>query len=169
MWGAAGWWLVGAVEFHEWLAFFHILASMVWVGAVILDNAMMTRASRDRDRTAFLRLFRESEWVGPRLIGPAAAVVIGMGIWLVILEEWAAFSQAWIWVTLVLVAVSMGQNGIYSAREGRRIAALADQRGADDAEVRRRLERLLWLGRLDVLILVIVVGLMVFKPGVPAE
>jgi len=157
------------VELHEWLAFFHVLASMVWVGAVVLNNAMMTRASRDRDRTAVLRLFREFEWVGPRLIGPSAAVVIGLGIWLVILEEWAAFSQVWIWLTLVLLAVSMGQNGIYSAPEGRRVADLADQRGAEDGEVRRRLGRLLWLGRLDVLILVIVVGLMVFKPGAPAE
>lgn len=153
------------MELHEWLAFFHILASIVWVGAVILDNAMLTRASREPDRTAVLRLFREFEWGGPRLIGPSAAVVIGVGIWLVILEEWAAFSQVWIWLTLVLLAVSMGQNAIYSAREGRRIAVLADERGAEDREVRRRLDRVLWLGRLDVLILVIVVALMVFKPG----
>lgn len=130
-----------------------------------LNNAMMTRISREPDRTAVLRLFREFEWVGPRLIGPSAAVVIGVGIWLVILEEWAAFSQVWIWLTLVLLAVSMGQNAIYSAPEGRRIAVLGDERGAEDREVRLRLDRVLWLGRLDVLILVIVVALMVFKPG----
>jgi hypothetical protein len=52
------------VELGEWLAFFHILASMVWVGAVVLNNAMMTRASRGPDRTAVLPLFRELEWVG---------------------------------------------------------------------------------------------------------
>jgi hypothetical protein len=94
-------------------------------------------------------------------------VVVGLGIWLVILEEDISFPQLWIWLTLLLLAISMGQNGIYSAREGSRVTVLADERGAEDAEVRRRFGRLLWLGRLDVLILVIVVGLMVFKPGGP--
>jgi hypothetical protein len=72
--------------------------------------------------------------------------VIGLGIWLVILEEWAAYSQVWIWLTLVLLAVSMGQNGIYSAPEGRRVAGLVGQPGPEDAEVGRRLSRLLGLG-----------------------
>ncbi len=126
----------------------------------------MARASRAPDRAAVLRLSRELEWVGPRLIGPSALVVIGLGIWLVPVEEGLAFSQLWIWLSLVLLAVSMVQNGVYSAPEGKRIARLAEQRGAEDPEVRRRLSRQLWLGRLDLLILVVVLWLMVFKPGV---
>jgi uncharacterized membrane protein len=105
--------------------------------------------------------------VGPWLIGPSALVVIGLGIWLVVLEDWAAFSQLWIWLSLVLVAVSSVQN-IYSGPEGRRVRRLADEHGAEDGEVRRRLGRLLWLPRLDVLILVVIVWLMVFKPGAPS-
>jgi hypothetical protein len=53
--------------------------------------------------------------------------------------------------------------------EGKRISRLAEQRGAEDHQVRRRLNRLLWLGRLDLLILVAVPWLMVFKPGGPAD
>ncbi len=157
------------MELHEWLMFFHILGAIVWVGAVILMNAMMTRASRSPDRTAVLRLAGELEWVGPRLIGPSAAVVIGLGIWLVFVEEGLAFSQLWIWLSLVLVAVTMAQNGVYSAPEGKRIARLAEERGAEDPEVRHRLNRLLWLARLDILILVAVLWLMVFKPGGPSN
>ncbi len=154
------------MELHDWLKFFHILGAFVWVGAVILTNAMMARASRAPDRAAVLRLSRELEWVGPRLIGPSALVVIGLGIWLVPVEEALSFSQLWIWLSLVLVGVTMVQNAIYSAPEGKRIARLAEQRGAEDPEVRRRLSRQLWLGRLDLLILVVVLWLMVFKPGV---
>jgi uncharacterized membrane protein len=128
-------------------------------------NVVMARASRDPDRTAVLRLARELERVGPGLVGPSSRVVIGLGIWLVLLEEYAALSQPWIWLALVLVAVSTVQ-GIYSGPEGKRIYRLADERGAEDGEVRRRLSRLLWLARLDMLILVAVVWLMVFKPGV---
>jgi uncharacterized membrane protein len=157
------------VELHDWLMFFHILGAIVWVGAVILMNAMMTRAGRGPDRTAVLRLARELEWVGPRVIGPSALVVIGLGIWLVPVEEDLVFSQPWIWLALVLVAVTMVQNAFYSVPEGKRIARLAEERGAEDHEVRRRLSRLLWLGRLDVLILVVVLWLMVFKPGGPSS
>lgn len=158
------------MELHEWLMFFHILAAIVWVGSVVLMNAMMARTSRSPDRAAAaLRLSRELEWVGPRVIGPSALVVIGLGVWLVPVEEDLAFSQLWIWLSIVLVAVTMVQNGIYSVPEGKRIARLAEERGAEDPGVRHRLSRLLWLGRLDLLILVAVLWLMVFKPGGPSE
>lgn len=77
---------------HDWLMFFHILGAIVWVGAVILTNVMMGRASRAHDRATVLRLSRELEWVGPRLIGPSALAVIGLGIWLVPVEEDLSFS-----------------------------------------------------------------------------
>jgi uncharacterized membrane protein len=156
------------VTLDDWLVFFHILGAIVWVGAVILTNAMIARASRAPDRAAVLRLSRELEWVGPRLIGPSALVVIGVGIWLVLIQEWSAFSQVWIWLSLVLVAVSMIRNGVYAAPEGKRISRLAEERGAEDQEVQRRFNRLVWLGRLDLLILVAVLWLMVFKPGAPS-
>ncbi len=153
---------------HDWLMFFHILGAIVWVGAVILMNAIMARASRDPDRTAVLRLSRELEWVGPWLIGTSSAVVIGAGIWLVFVEEGLAFSQLWIWLSLALVALSSAQ-GIYSGTEGKHVLRLSEERGAEDRDVLRRLHRLLWLARLDIVILVAVLWLMVFKPGGPAE
>jgi len=153
---------------HNWLMFLHILGAIVWVGAVILMTAMTERANRAPDRAGVLRLSRELEWVGPWLIGTSSAVVIGAGIWLVFVEEGMAFSQVWIWLALALVAVSSVQ-GIYSGPEGKRVLLMADERGPEDREVLRRLNRLLWLARLDVLILVVVLWLMVFKPGGPAE
>ncbi len=153
---------------HDWLMFFHILGAIVWVGAVVLMNAIMARASRDRDRTAVLRLSRELEWVGPWLIGTSSAVVIGAGIWLVFVEEGLAFSQLWIWLSLALVALSSA-HGIYSGPEGKHVLRLSEERGAEDRDVLRRLHRLLWLARLDIVILVAVLWLMVFKPGGPAE
>lgn len=157
------------MKLHDWLMFVHILAAIIWVGAVILMNAMSVRAGRSRNVANVLRVERELEWIGPRLIGPAAAVVIGAGIWLVFIEEDLAFSQLWVWLTLVLVAVSMIQNGLFSAPLFKRIVRLADERGLEDQGVRRLLNRRMWLARLDVPILVAVLWLMVFKPGGPAD
>ena len=154
------------MELHEWLTFVHILGAIIWVGGSLVLNAMVTRASRSLDRSAAVRLTRDVGWVGPWLIGPSTIVVIGLGIWLVVLEEEWAFSQAWILLSLVLVGVSMILNIGYSGPQGRRIAQLADQRGAENPEVHRRMGRLLALSRIDMLILLTVLWLMVFKPGV---
>lgn len=153
------------MEPEEWLAFFHVLAAIIWVGAVIFMNAMMVVASRGPDRTAVLRLAREFQRVGPLLMGPSFLVVVGSGIWLVALEDWAAFSQLWVWLGLVLVAVSVLLS-IYSGSQRRRMSRLAAERGPEESELLRGLRRNLWLSRLDMLVLVFVVWLMVLKPGV---
>lgn len=81
-------------------------------------------------------------------------------------EDWIAFSQTWIWLSLVLVAVSMMGLGIaYFGPEGRRIGRITAERGPDDPEIRRRMDRLLTVNGLDLLILAVVLWLMVFKPG----
>jgi uncharacterized membrane protein len=156
----------GGVELHEWLLFFHILGSIIWVGGAIVVNAMTTRANRSPDRAAVFRLTGELEWVGPVLIGPSSLVVIALGIWLVLIEEWAAFSQAWIVLSLVLVGVSSVLGFGYFRTEGKAIARRLEERGSEDPEVRRRMRRLLWVSRIDALILVVVLWAMVFKPGV---
>jgi uncharacterized membrane protein len=156
------------MELHEWLAYLHILAAIVWVGASVTQSVILTKAGRDRDRAAVPRLAHELEWLGPLLIGPAALVVIGSGVWIVLIEEWVAFSDVWIWLTLVLVGVSMVLGMGYFGPEGRRIGRLVQERSSEDAEVSHRLGRLLLVGRLDLLLLAVVVWLMVFKPGAPS-
>lgn len=156
------------MELHEWLMFFHILASIVWVGGVIVLYALTERASRSSDRTALSRATGELEWVGRRLMGPSILVVVGLGIWLVVLEEDIAFSQLWIWLSLVLVVVSAAP-GLYSGPKGKQISRRAEELGPENGEVRLGLNRLLWLARFDILILVAVLWLMVFRPGGPSN
>lgn len=155
------------MELQEWLSFLHILAAIVWVGASITQSVIMTRANRDQDRTVVAGLARQLEWLGPFLIGPAAVAVVGTGIWIALIHG-AAFSDTWIWLSLVLVGVSMILGMTYFGPEGRRIGRIIGERGSEDAELRRRLDRLLLIGRLDLLILAVVLWLMVFKPGAPA-
>jgi hypothetical protein len=68
---------------------------------------------------------------------PVIPGVIGMGIWLVLVEsdEWA-FSQVWIWLALVLAAVSTAL-GIYSGAEGGRVSRTWPTRAGP---------RMVWLG-----------------------
>lgn len=153
------------MELHEWLLFFHILAAAMWVGAAIVLTAVIARANRNPDRTVVAGLARELEWVGPRFITPAAIAVIALGIWLTLIEDGIDFSQVWIWLALVLVGVSTVLGVGYFGPEGKRIGRIAAERGPDDPEIRRRMDRLLMVNGLDLVILAAVLWLMVFKPG----
>ncbi len=153
------------MELHEWLAFLHILAAVVWVGAAVTTSAVIMRANRNPDRAVVAGLAQQLEWVGPRLIGPSALVVVAAGIWITIIEDWVDFAQTWIWLSLVLVAVSMVLGMGYFGPEGRRIGRIVAERGPEHPEVRQRMDRLLMLNGLDLVILVVVIWLMVFKPG----
>ncbi|MBI4261026.1 MAG: DUF2269 family protein [Actinobacteria bacterium] len=153
------------MELHELLRFIHILGAVIWVGGVIVLNAVVTKASRRADRSAVIRLNEELDWVGPWIISPAATVMIGLGVWLVLLEDEWAFSQLWIVLALVLVGMSMVLGMGYLGPEGKRISTLVKERGDADPDARRRMGRLLWVARLDVLILLVVLWAMVFKPG----
>jgi len=149
----------------DWLVFLHILAAIVWMGASTVLTTAIFRANRNPDRTVVTGLAHQLDWVGPRLIGPSAIVVIVLGLWIALIEDWIAFSQTWIWLSLVLVAVSMGLGMVYFGPEGRRIGRITAERGPHDPEIRRRMDRLLMVNGIDLLILVVVLWLMVFKPG----
>lgn len=134
------------MELHEWLSFVHILGAVIWVGGVIVLNAVIARANRKGDPGAAVRLTIETDWVGPWLIFPSAVVVIGVGIWLVFLEEEWAFSQLWIILALVLVGESTILGMGYFGPEGKRISRIVEERGPEDPDVRRRMSRLLLVG-----------------------
>jgi hypothetical protein len=99
-------------------------------------------------------------------MGPSILVVVGLGIWLVVLEEDIAFSQLWIWLSLVLVVVP--RSGHLLRLQGQADFAPRRRARAENGQVRLGLNRLLWLARIDILVLVAVLGLMVFKPGGPS-
>lgn len=80
--------------------------------------ALSERAARSSDPTAISRATGQLEWVGQRLMAPSILVVVGLGIWLVVLEEDISFSQLWIWLALVLVVAS-ALPGVYSGPEKR--------------------------------------------------
>jgi len=72
----------------------------------------------------------------------------------------------WVWVSLILFAVSLVAGIGYFEPEGKRLAALLASEEGASAEVEQRIARTLLLSHLDFLLLVSIVFLMVTKPGV---
>jgi uncharacterized membrane protein len=150
---------------YDLLLFVHIVAAIVWIGGAIQLNLLGTRAVRSRDPARMVAIARESEWVGQRIIAPGGAVILAMGLIMVAVSEAWTIGQTWIILALIGFGLTFLAGALFFGPESGRVGKAIDARGPEDAEVRRRIRRILVVGRFDILLLFLIVADMVFKPG----
>lgn len=150
---------------YNWLLFFHILAAITWVGGAIMLNILNTRSIRSGDPARLATTARETEWVGTRVLAPSTLILLGLGIALVAVSDAWTIGQFWIILALVLFGITFVTGAFFLGPEAGRIGKLIEERGPQDAEVVRRLRRVVLIGRLDLLTLTVIVWDMAVKPG----
>ena len=149
---------------YDWLVLLHIVAAIVWVGGVSPPRC----TPRGRDDPPIRRDWPASPTTsraGTRVFAPASLVVIAVGIAMVLVDPAWDFGQLWIMLSLVAVAISFITGATFLGPESGRIGKLIEERGPGDPEVMRRIGRTLVVSRIDYVVLLLVVVLMVFKPG----
>lgn len=150
---------------HSWLLFAHVLAAMIWVGGGIVDLALARRMMRADGATA--EAFEGArEWTLTRVVLPAMVLVPVLGISLVVESDAWSFGQTWVWLSLTLVVAVVVGGAIVAMIDTPRLRKLAEDRGLDDAEYRRFRMRHENVVNALFLTVLIVVFLMIFKPGV---
>jgi uncharacterized membrane protein len=147
------------------LLFVHIVAAIIWIGGAITTNVLASRAVRSGDPTRMVIFAREAEWVGQRIIAPTAVVLLAMGLAMVAVNDGWTIGQAWIILALLGFGLTFLAGALFFGPESGRIGKGIDQRGAEDPGVQRRIRRIVAVGRFDLLLLVLIVAGMVFKPG----
>jgi uncharacterized membrane protein len=153
------------VTTYELLLFGHLLFVAVWVGGDVMLQFLALRAIRaaGEHQIAFTR---DVEWVGTRVLTPSALLVVAFGFGLISESQGAyELSQTWIWLGLAAFAASFVAGATFLGPEAGRLGALADERGAEDPEVQRRMRRIFWISRIELIILIAVIFDMVVKPG----
>jgi uncharacterized membrane protein len=150
---------------YSWLVFVHILAAITWIGGAIMLNILNTRSIRSNNPARLATTAKETEWVGTRIIAPTTLVLLAMGITMVSVNEAWTIGQLWIILAQVLFGITFATGAFFLGPEAGRIARLVDERSVADPEVRRRLRRVVLIGRLDLITLIVVVWDMVVKPG----
>ncbi len=151
---------------YDWLVLLHIIAAIVWVGGGFATQVYAERARRATDPARLAGFARDIEWAGSRVFAPASLLVIVVGIVMVLVNPAWDFGQLWITLALVGVAISFITGAVFLGPESGRIGKLIEERGPEDPEVLRRIGRTLVISRIDYVVLLLVVGLMVFKPGI---
>ena len=150
---------------HTWLVFGHVLSAMVWVGGSLMLYLVGTRARTSAEPNAVAEFSRTMSHLGPRVLMPAVLGTLVFGGWMVAESPAWSFKQPWLMIggTLFLLALLIG--AIHLSRIG-----IGLQRAAERPD--GRAEGLALLGRwitgyrVVVVLLLVAVWDMVFKPGV---
>jgi uncharacterized membrane protein len=147
---------------YESLLFVHIVAVSVWVGGTIMLAFISRRIERTGDAQLRARFSKEAGIVGP-VIGISAALVLASGIWMVLESDAIELSQTWVWLGLAGFGLSAVVGGVYFAPASHRIEQALEGGRVEEAD---RLSRQFnVVSALSLLLLLVIVGLMVFKPG----
>ena len=152
------------MNLHSWLLFGHILGAMAWLGGGLVLALMGLRVRRSADGTSYREFAGTLGYVGPRVLMPGVVAVLVFGLWMVLESEAWDFSQAWIQIAIGLFAAAFVIGALYLGRVG---IALGRAAAAGDVPALRRLvDR--WLTGYGVVLLILLVAVwdMVFKPGV---
>ena len=143
--------------------FLHVAAVIVWVGGLVTISLITARLGREQDRAAMAAMSRQSAFFGQTIIGPSAGITLVAGIVMVI-DAGIGFDTLWVAWGLVGVIVSMGLGSTVIRRAGEQLSELAPTAEPNDARVIALQNRLRVTSLFNMLLLVSVVAMMVFKP-----
>jgi uncharacterized membrane protein len=151
------------VDRYELLKFVHIAAAIIWIGGAVTMQFFAARTIASGDALRLVSFTRDVEWIGNRVLLPSALVVIVLGFLLVWDGPWG-FGMTWIWLALVLFAISFLLGVALFTPESKRIGNQIEAQGPESPAVQARIARLIKLTRIDLVLLFAIVFLMVFKP-----
>ncbi len=139
----------------------HILSALVAVGATVSYFFWLRRAVLVPESRSFtldtIRLMER------RMVIPAYVLILLTGLGLIDRAGWA-WSTPWIELALMFLVLLMGLSGFY-ARTIKGQIALATDGSADSADYERLHTRARLLLTLKVVLIIVTVYLMVFKPA----
>jgi uncharacterized membrane protein len=139
------------------LLFLHIATAILVIGGLTLINMVlpgMVRGGRE-----YLPALRKFEALG-RVFGPTSGIVFLLGIALVVKNKWH-FNHAWLSSSMLLFIIASVISAVPVARTLQTAISKIDDGHPVDAEA----SRLGMLGGIVILIVLVIVYLMVAKPG----
>ena len=146
----------------------HILAAVVFVGNIITAAFWKVRADRSGNLETIAITARSLLQADYVFTAPGIVVLLITGIWMVGLSDWARFQEPWLGGSFVLLIVTGIIWLAVLLPQQRRMVRLA-QEGADAGALSPEYRKAgrIWsmFGGVATLLPVLILFLMVFKPG----
>lgn len=156
------------MELTQWLIALHVLSAFAWISALVLYSVVIAAGRGTSVPSDVIRLFQVVR-VGDSLIAVGMIGTIVFGIWLA-LDEYEIW-DGWIITALVLWLLAAAVGGrvgkIYNATRDRAKALAGEDGDAPSSELNAMLrsQRGLVLHTLMVLLTLVILVVMVYKPG----
>jgi uncharacterized membrane protein len=147
------------------LLFLHIAAAMVWVGSGFLAHVLFFRAERSNDPAALLGVLRDLGALGNIVFVPASLATFLLGVALAFAGGWS-FSDLWIILGLAGFIATFVTGAFFLKPYGDEIAEMMRRDGGMSREAAQKARQLVAIGRIEYVVLLLVVGVMVLKPTV---
>jgi uncharacterized membrane protein len=153
------------MDLDTWLHFVHVLAATVWLGGGMTLSAQALRARSASDPRATVEFARFLPYVGLRILMPSVVIVLVTGVWMVLAGSEFSLLQFWVLLGLGLFAIAFLIGAVYMSRIGIQLDRAAQQATMDGTQLRALLDR--WIAGYAVVVVVLIVAVwdMVFKPG----
>lgn len=152
------------MSFEELLVLVHVLAAIVWVGGAIGFEIIAHRTVHRGDDGGMKALAKDFDVMG-RVFAASSAVVLGFGIWAVVVHSDVSFSDTWIWLALVITGVLFLMGPVFFAPTAKKLITDSEAKGGTHPDVIGRAKRALVVAHVDTAAALFVVYLMVIKPG----
>ena len=149
-------------SFYNWLVLAHVLAAMVWLGALVILGAFAVRILRGGEAEEAGRFIGSLRVIGPVALAPAPITLLAAGLALVGDSDAWDFGQGWVQLGLGLFAAAFLVGAAHQSR-----TALAAERAAargDHAAAAAQLRRWAWGTAVMLVLIVLATWDMVFKP-----
>lgn len=150
---------------YELLVSLHILAVAVWVGSATIYLILHQYLHAKVSRAEMFAVLHHTDRVAPFVFLPSIILTLTAGILLVVTEEAWSFSDLWVSLGLggLLTAFVLGFiSGVPMAAS---LARLEGSVGLEAPEVTEASRRILLVSYVELVVLVSVVAVMVWKPG----
>jgi uncharacterized membrane protein len=147
------------------LKYVHILAAMIWIGTSIYLQFTATRLAKADDPARLATFVKDTEITGTRLIMPSTILLLLTGIALVAYTPAYGFTDTWILLAFAGFAATFVTGAFVIGPTSGRIGALIEAEGPASPEAQALIRRIFAVSRVDLLVLLLVVADMVFRPG----
>ena len=149
----------------NWLLFVHILAAMVWLGGGLTLMLVGLRARASARPEAIAEFAGALPYVGLRVLTPSIVLLLVTGVWQVLASSAWKFSQLWVIFAVGLFVIAFLVGAVYMSRVGIALARAGANAATDRVSAAAALNR--WLAGYIVVLIVLLLAVwdMVFKPG----
>lgn len=150
-------------DLYTIMKFVHVAAAVAWVGGGIALTLLAGQVRRDGSADELAALMGRIERFGKTFFAPLSVTVLIAGIVMAMIG--GIMSAPWVSIGFLGIFVSAGIGMGYLTPRGGQLKALIERHGVQHPEVQRLGDQMLLVSRVDLVILLLIVAVMVFKPG----